>query len=70
LIVFSLVENSTTTNARLSLVWSSSVWAMNSTFNSLIFFWKNKVLRTEGVKILKTLKYRIFGSQADQWSLY
>jgi hypothetical protein len=66
LIVFSLVENSTTTNARLSLVWSSSVWAMNSTFNSLIFFWKNKVLRTEGVKILKTLKYRIFGSQADQ----
>ena len=65
-IVFSLVENSTTTNARLSLVWSSSVWAMNSTFNSLIFFWKNKVLRTEGVKILKTLKYRIFGSQADQ----
>jgi hypothetical protein len=48
------------------LVWSSSVWAMNSTFNSLIFFWKNKVLRTEGVKILKTLKYRIFGSQADQ----
>jgi hypothetical protein len=29
---------------------------MNSTFNSLIFFWKNKILRTEGMKIIKGLK--------------
>ena len=65
-IVFSLVEKSTTNNVRLCYFWAGSVCAMNSTCNSLIFFWKNKVLRTEGVKILKTLKDRIFGSQASQ----
>ena len=32
--------------------------AINCTLNSLIFFWKNKVLCTEGIKILKTLKDR------------
>ena len=48
----------TITNANLSCAWSITIYIMNCTFNSLIFFWKNKVLRTEGVKILKTLKDR------------
>jgi hypothetical protein len=29
---------------------------MNSTFNCLIFFWKNKILRTEGMKLIKSMK--------------
>ncbi len=39
------------------------MYAMNSSFNSLIFFWKNKILRAEGMKILNTMKGRVFGSQ-------
>ena len=46
----------------LSYIWSYTCITMNSTLNSLIFFWKNKVLRTEGIKMLKTLKDRLVGS--------
>jgi hypothetical protein len=35
---------------------------MNGTFNSLIFFWKNKILRTEGIKTLKRLRNCLAGS--------
>ena len=45
------------TNVGLSYIWTGTLYAMNCTFNSLIFFWKNKVLRIEGMKILKTLKH-------------
>ena len=34
-------------------LWSNSLVAMNSTFNCLIFFWRNSILRREGIKILK-----------------
>ena len=34
-------------------IWGCTLVAMNSTFNCLIFFWKNSVLRCEGMKILK-----------------
>ena len=50
------------TNTNLSYMWSFTCVAINCTLNSLIFFWKNKVLRTEGIKILKTLKYCLVGS--------
>ena len=49
-------------NAALSYVWTATIYTMNCTFNSLIFFWKNKVLRIEGIKILITLEGRLFGS--------
>ena len=49
-------------NARLSRIWVTTMFAVNCTFNSLIFFWKNKVLRMQGLKILKTLKDRLVGS--------
>ena len=55
-------ENQQATNAMLSYIWGATIYAMNCTFNSLIFFWKNKVLRTEGIKILKALKDRFVGS--------
>ena len=55
-IVFDIVsENKYDTNLRLSGVWAETLCTMNCTFNNLISFWKNKILRTEGMKILKTL---------------
>ena len=60
-LVFSFDEHSSVNNVRLSYIWAVTVCTMNSTFNSLIFFWKNKILRTEGLKFLSALKYRLFG---------
>ena len=37
-------------------IWCSTLFAMNSTFNCLIFFWKNLVLRREGMKVAKCLR--------------
>ena len=55
-IAFNLAEKSTSENARMSRLWSATVSAANSTLNCLIFFWKNEVLRREGIKVLKTWK--------------
>ena len=35
-----------------SSLWMTTFITMNSTFNCLIFFWKNSILRREGAKIL------------------
>ena len=43
-------------NAKLAGMWIITIMLMNCTFNCLIFYWKNKVLRTEGLKVLKSLK--------------
>jgi hypothetical protein len=43
-------------NATLAGIWAITISLMNCTFNSLIFYWKNKVLRTEGLKVLKSMK--------------
>ena len=43
-------------NATLAWLWVKTMSLMNCTFNCLIFYWKNKVLRTEGLKVLKSLK--------------
>ena len=62
-VVFKIISKSNqTSNVRLSSIWGATIYTMNCTFNSLIFFWKNKVLRTEGIKILKTLKDHLVGS--------
>ena len=37
-------------------LWARTVASMNSTFNCLIFYWKNKILRTEGIKVIKSMK--------------
>ena len=37
-------------------IWSSTFVSMNSTFNCVIFFWRNSILRREGTKILKRLR--------------
>ena len=61
-VVFSIVEGSMSENARLSRIWIGTTYVMNCSFNSLIFFWKNKVLRSEGIKIIKKIKDRVLGS--------
>jgi hypothetical protein len=43
-------------NANLAAMWAIAISLMNCTFNCLIFSWKNKVLRTEGLKVLKSMK--------------
>jgi hypothetical protein len=43
-------------NANLAWMWAATISMMNCTFNCLIFYWKNKVLRTEGLKVLKSMK--------------
>jgi hypothetical protein len=43
-------------NATLAWIWGITISLMNGTFNCLTFYWKNKVLRTEGLKALKSLK--------------
>ena len=43
-------------NANLASFWAITIALMNCTFNCLIFYWKNKVLRTEGWKVLKSMK--------------
>ena len=37
-------------------LWADTFLTMNSTFNCLIFFWKNRTLRNEGMKLLKSKK--------------
>ena len=38
----------------LFYVWETSIVATSSTFNCLIFFWKNSTLRSEGKRVLKS----------------
>ncbi len=45
-------------NVRLSIIWINTTVTMNSTFNCLIFYWKNEILRKEGLKMLRLLKDR------------
>ena len=42
--------------ANLAGLWAGTVAIMNSTFNCLILYWKNKTLRAEGMKIIKSMK--------------
>ena len=43
-------------NAYLAEIWAKTLSSINATFNCLIFYWKNKVLRSEGWKVLKSIK--------------
>lgn len=53
-IAFSFVEEST--SIEMSYVYGITIGSMNSTFNCLIFFWKNNILSTEAIKLLKPQK--------------
>jgi hypothetical protein len=40
---------------QLTALWARTLLTINSSFNSLVFFWKNSILRTEGKKVLRKL---------------
>ena len=58
-VVFGLMEGKMSENSWLCIVWVGTAQVMNCSFNSLIFFWKNKVLRDKGIKIIKKIKDRV-----------
>jgi hypothetical protein len=37
-------------------LWSNTFISLNSTFNCVIFFWKNSIIRREGMKIVNALR--------------
>ena len=41
-------------------LWSATFVSINSTLNCLIFFWRNSILRREGVKLIDGFRRRIF----------
>ena len=43
-------------SAQIAGLWASTVYVMNSIFNCLIFYWKDKTLRVEGMKVIKSMK--------------
>ena len=43
-------------NAWLAGMWAETIASMNCTFNCLIFYWKNTVLRTQGWNVIKSIK--------------
>jgi hypothetical protein len=49
-------DSSTLDSAFIVGLWAKTITLMNSTFNCLIFYWKNKILRTEGMKVIKSMK--------------
>ena len=46
-------------STRFAFVWAGTFHVMNCTFNCLIFFWRNKIFRAEGIKVLKTCGNRL-----------
>ena len=40
-------------NFELIVIWVRTLLTLNSSFNSLVFFWKNAILRTEGKRVLR-----------------
>ena len=55
-------------NATLARFWTRTFFSMNSTCNCSIFYWKNKILRIEGMKLIKGMKLcRRFRSQSEDY---
>ena len=72
-VYFGLTINSKETSTlsdtgNLARLWSRTFASMNSTCNCLIFYWKNKILRTEGMKLIKGMKLcRRLRSQSEDY---
>ena len=52
-------------NGMLFSLWASAFACINSSLNCLVFFWKDKSLRQEGTKILKSLVKEIIWFKTD-----
>lgn len=46
-------------NFRTAVSWSATVVALNSSLNSLVFFWKRPLLRQEALKVLRKMYSKI-----------
>ena len=55
-IAVSVTKENSDADKKFAQLWTTSFVSMNSTFNCLIFFWKNRILRTEGMKVVKEMK--------------
>ena len=53
-------------DASLTSLWAYTATAMSSTLNCLIFYWKNKTLRVEGKKVIKSMKICGRGQSSSQ----
>ena len=53
-------------NAHLAGLWARTAGSINSTLNCLIFYWKDKTLRTEGMKVIKSIKISRKGQSSNQ----
>ena len=53
-------------NAETARLWAYTATTINSTFNCLIFYWKNKTLRAEGKKVIKSMKIYGRGQSSSQ----
>ena len=42
-------------NAEIAALWLRTTGSMNSTFSSLIFYWKDEALRNEGMKVIGSM---------------
>ena len=54
-------------NGMLFCLWASTFACINSSVNCLIFFWKDRSLRREGTKILKSLVDEIISFTTDDY---
>ena len=54
----SFIENPKSDVVKISWAWGSTIATTNSTFNCLIFYWSNPILRTEAMNVFKSRKYR------------
>ena len=54
-------------NGMLFSLWASTFACINSSVNCLIFFWKDRSLRREGTKILKSLVDEIISFTTDHY---
>ena len=64
--IFSNENKLALNNTTLTGLWAMTIASMNSTFNCLIFYWKNKILRTEGMKVAKILLSKYVKSESDK----
>ena len=46
-----------TRSTHLFRFWALTFYSLNSTFNCVIFFWKNSILRREGIKTVKCFRF-------------
>ena len=57
LFAYSTIKDSQRTDVNIAGLWGKTLMSMNATFNCLIFYWKNRILRSEGKKIIRGIKH-------------